>query len=192
MNLKTKLATIATASMFALSLGTAAMAQTSTGSVTQKVLAGNPTYSISGATLSTVQYADTVTYGDGDLTLDFNGHGNLNGWTLSVQATKDFEYGGTSAARQDIPASNLLLVSADAPVYVEGQEIDTVNGPIASTASEVSLGESVAVSSSNTNYGSGSYTQNLNVKLEVPAYSQVGTYTGEVTVSTSAAPGGTN
>jgi hypothetical protein len=37
-------------------------------------------------------------------------------------------------------------------------------------------------------YGQGTYTQGLNVALTVPANSRVGTYTGTLTTTISAAP----
>lgn len=190
MNLKNRLATVAAASIFALSMGTAAYAESHTGKVTQEITAGTITYSIVGTDLETVRYSEIDTTSSGTLQLQVNGHGNLDGWTLTVQASSPFVYNGDSKNGEDLPADHLSLTTANAPVYVAGQQVDSTHGPKAVAAGgSGSLGSPVSVITSSAGYGSGSYTQDLDVSLMIPAYSQAGTYSGEVTVSTGSAPG---
>lgn len=171
----------------ALGLSGSAFASTS-GQVSVDVVAGPMIYTISDLELEPVFYSDEQGATFGTIQIQVNGNGNVSGWQMTVEATEDFAYEGTAEDARAIPASNLSLTQAQAPLHTAGQIIDTTYGPVA-TSSSGSLGTALPVVISAAGYGSGSYTQNLDVSLVIPAHTKVGTYTGAVTVSASSAPG---
>ena len=186
MNLKSKIVTIATASILALSVASGATAQQS-AQVTQKITGGQFTYSLTNGTMQEIKFDyanDQVRKTTGEMTLSVDdARGTKQGWTVSLASTA-FDYDGVAPNPDsyNIPAGNLTVRPAD-PTTQAG-EAGNVNkmggGP---------MNGEVQVIQAQPGYGSGKYVQKLPVELSVPPKSPVGTYTATITVSTTAAPG---
>lgn len=188
MNLKTRIAAIAAASILALGIGSAALAETSQADVSQKITGGSFSYTITGGTMTPITFdytktTDTVTTGSVALGVT-DGRGTREGWSVSIQST-EFVYSGTASGgtANNIPAANLSVAPA-APVLVAGESVNNVTAGPGGT-----LDASRLVINAAAGFGSGEYTQNLPLSLTVPALSPSGDYTATITVSTTAAPG---
>ncbi|HWV23806.1 MAG TPA: WxL domain-containing protein [Thermomicrobiales bacterium] len=189
MNFKSKVFSVAAASIFALSLGTSAMA--STASVSQEITGNEEDGNTLTATLTNINfdalpYSHSVQYSEGEFTLTVNDlRGTYEGWAVSV-SSGTFEYQGEVVGDWDISADNFALIGILDPVYVAGQSID---GGLVSTSNTGTLDQSRNVLNAESGSGAGKYTQDLGVKLTVPADRPVGDYIATVTVSLDAAPG---
>lgn len=186
MKLKSTVATFAAASIFALSIGSGALAQSDTSTVSQEITGGEFTYSLSDGTMEAItfdysQTTDSVTSGAVTLQVD-DARGTREGWTVSI-ASGEFVYAGEASGDNNISGAN-LAVSPESPSLVAGESIE---GVTAGTSG--SLGSSRTVINAASGSGSGQFTQNLPLALTVPALSPTGTYTATLTVSTTAAPG---
>lgn len=184
MNVRTRIATIATAAVIAVSAAGGAMADSP--QVTQKITGGEFTYSLSDGQMSpiTFDYARTADVStSGSLTLTVNdGRGTKQGWTVSI-ASGDFIYAGDAPGSNDIAASRFSVNPSD-PTSVEGEGLAGVT-----RAQGGALNAAVPVITAASGKGSGKYTQQLPVTLNVPATAPAGTYTATITVSTTLAPG---
>jgi hypothetical protein len=70
-----------------------------------------------------------------------------------------------------------------------GQAVDATNGPkVPATSPLATLETARKVIQAEANYGQGTYTQALGVRLVIPGMSRAGTYTGTLTTSITAAP----
>lgn len=105
------------------------------------------------------------------------------GWNVTVQASDWAKQEGGAG----IPASNFALTQVTNPTVKSGQGIDNHGGPRAVNETGT-LNQSRKVLQANPGYGLGTYEQNLNVKLTIPAYTLPGTYKTTVTTTITAAP----
>ncbi|CAN5803730.1 hypothetical protein BH23CHL2_BH23CHL2_32680 [soil metagenome] len=157
--------------------------------VTGTVTSGSLTASIADLTLGSVAYSHNsqTTSGTMALTVD-DSTGTGDGWNVTVLASA-FVYSGDNGGT-NIAASNLAFNTLAAPVYVDGQAIDGINGPLKDGANDATTLDSARrVIYANAEYGSGQYTQNLPVVLTIPETSRAGTYTSTLTVTAAAGPG---
>jgi hypothetical protein len=188
MNLKTRIATIATASILALGIAGGALAEGSTSDVSQKINGGAFSYTITNGTLTPITFdytktSDTVT--NGSVTLGVtDGRGTRQGWSVSIQSSQ-FVYSGSGngGPANNIPAASLRVTPA-APTMVSGESLSNVTAGTGGT-----LDASRLVINAAAGAGSGEYKQNLPLALTVPALSPTGDYVATSTVSTTAAPG---
>jgi hypothetical protein len=186
---------LASAALVAASL-TVAPAAFADNSVTQTVTGGSRTASAAAVTLPGLATAHTQQVNTGSMTVtadDSTGTGA--GWAVTEQVSA-LVYSG-SAGGTDIPASNLAISGVDAVTATAGQTIDITGtdalptGPqSANITSGVSgtLDAPVTVLVAGAGFGQGTYTVPVNLSLTVPAESRVGTYTGTLTTTISAAP----
>jgi hypothetical protein len=113
--------------------------------------------------------------------------GSGAGWHVTVQST-DFVYSGPNGGTA-IPAARLALARADVPTMTAGQEIDATGGPrVPAGLANVTFDLPRTVLEAGAGFGAGTYTQNLAVRLDIPAQSRAGTYVGTLTTTMSSAP----
>ncbi len=156
--------------------------------VTQTINAGTRTASIADLSLGAVNYSHSAQSNTGTMVLtadDSSGSGA--GWNVTVQSSA-FVYSGANGGT-NIPAANFAITTAGAPTRTAGQNVDVVGGPSAPlVGSTGSLDVARKTMSALVGFGQGTYTQNLDVNLSIPALSRAGTYTGTMTVTISAGP----
>lgn len=158
-------------------------------SVTQAVTAGTRTASVADAAMSGVASSHAVQTSTGTMTLSADdSSGSGAGWNVTI-VTSDFAYSAGGFGGSTIPAINFALTSAGLPAMTAGQAVNVTatNGPEASVTSGT-LNTARKVILAGAGYGVGSYTQALGVSLSIPADSRVGTYTGTLTTTITAAP----
>lgn len=154
--------------------------------VVQEITGDGITASIATAVLDPVAYSNVEQLNTGILSLSVDdARGSSAGWSVQVLSS-DFVYQGTSATGAGIPAANFSITSSNAPTLVAGQPIDATGGPYAVDGGP--LNASVTTVGADPSFGSGSYAQNLDVSLIIPALSQTGLYQATLTVAISAAP----
>ena len=162
-----------------------------TNVVIQEITGSGLTASLSDLVLADVAYQNASHPVTGTMVLTAEDNtGTGAGWNVTVMSS-DLAWVGTANGGTDIPAAALALTAAAAPVLVSGQLI----GPAAATGPQVpptsplgSLDTPRKVLSATAAYGSGTYTQDLGMTLTIPAMSRVGTYTGTLTTTITAAP----
>jgi hypothetical protein len=180
----------------AIAFGATVPALAADSSVTQSLSAGSLSASIvdlqlnGGANLISSNAIQTPT-GVLKLTADDSRGGTSGaGWSVST-VTSDFVWttgAGGATNGTNIPANNFVLTSAAAPAMTAGQALG-VGGPAAAiNTTNVPLDEDRKVITAAATYGQGTYTQDLDVSLTVPASSKVGTYTGTLTTTISETP----
>jgi len=156
--------------------------------VTQTINAGTRTASIADLALSAVNYSHSAQSNTGTMVLtadDSSGSGA--GWNVTVQSSA-FVYSGANGGT-NIPAANFAITTAGAATRTAGQSVDIVGGPSTPlVGSTGSLDIARKTMSALVGFGQGTYTQNLDVSLSIPALSRAGTYTGTMTVTISAGP----
>ena len=109
------------------------------------------------------------------------------GWNVSVLPVR-FVYTGTNGGT-DIPANRFNLDKAWAPAATAGQTADRDQRPDGAGREPARYaGQARKVTTANANFGQGTYGQDLDVTLTVPADSRVGTYTSTITVNVVAGP----
>jgi hypothetical protein len=156
--------------------------------VIQVINGGVRTASVANLTLTPLTYSNSAQANAGTMTLTVDdASGTGAGWNVTIQSSA-FVYAGSNGGT-DIPAANFSLTAAATPVTTAGQAVDGTNGPKVPASSPIgTLDSARKVIAANANYGLGTYTQALSVSLAVPAQSRVGTYTGTLTTTISAAP----
>lgn len=176
----------------ALALG-ASMPAFASDTITQGITGGSLTASVADVAIATpVTYSHSAQTVNGSMTLtadDSTGSGA--GWNVTIQSSAFVWSAGTSGAANgtNIAASAFSITSVDAPVMTAGQAVSVTDGPMVPTTSPVgSLDSARKVIQANAAYGSGTYTQAIGVRLNIPAQSHAGTYTGTLTTTISAAP----
>jgi WxL domain surface cell wall-binding len=160
--------------------------------VTQDVTPGARTASVAVLGLTAAPHQHTGRNSTGTMHLDVDDSTGSNaGWNVTIE-TSDFVWsagGGGASSGTDIPAANFTLASADVAVHTAGQAVDVTGGPKVPGASPVgALNSARKTVQANTTFGNGTYTQNLDVSLAIPADSAAGTYTGTLTTTITAAP----
>ena len=173
----------------ALLVGSIAGPASAADSVTQVVTAGVLTASVADLVLTSTTYSHSVNPITGAMTLTADDStGSDAGWNVTVQATSDFVYVGPNLGT-DIPAAKFSLTAAAVPVKTAGQAADVTGGPKVPAASPVgTLDAARKTVQAELLFGKGTYTQVLDVRLDIPANSAPGTYTGTLTTTISAAP----
>jgi hypothetical protein len=150
------------------------------------VVTGVLTASAIDLALPSVEYSNDPQVTSGRITLAIaDTRGTGAGWSVTVSAGP-FVYSGVASFQPDIPAGNLALTGAGSPVYVSRQPFGA-RGPTG-TAASGSLDVSRTVIVASPGWGSGIYSQPLNVEFTIPGGSAAGTYTSELTISTAVAP----
>lgn len=123
----------------------------------------------------------------GTMTLSVTDSAPGAGWNVTILSSA-FAYSGANSGTS-IPAANLSITEARAPVLVSGQAIDPAGGPkVPSSGATGTLDVARKTIQADVGYGGGTYTQDLGVSLVVPADSRAGTYTASLTVTTAAGP----
>lgn len=186
---RAKLFGLAGAAALSLSLVAPAMAD---DSVTTEIQPGDLTAYVSAATITAFEYSHAAHTVDGTMTLNVDDStGSNSGWFVTIESS-DFVWSeGTGGAESgtDIPAANFALTSAGTPAMTAGQAVDPTNGPKVPETSPIGeLGTPRTVVEAAEGYGNGTYTQELGVDLDIPAYSAAGTYTGTLTTTIAIAP----
>jgi hypothetical protein len=181
MNLKTKIATIAAASFFALSIGTSVLAQ---NTVDQAVTAGTTlTASFTSATLAPVVFSNAAQTNGGMLSLAVvDGRGNNAGWNVSVISTAFNPKEGDAPA---IAATGFVYAPLrhGAIVANSGTTLGVTN--VGATGS---LGVTHVPLRAAILFGTGNYTAPLAVDLAIPAQQPVGVYQATLTVTIATGP----
>lgn len=162
-----------------------------TNVVVQEITGSGLTASLSDLVLTDAAYQNTAHAVTGTMVLTAEDNtGSGAGWNVTVMAS-DLVWVGTANGGADIPAAALALTAAAAPVLVAGQAIGVAaaTGPqVPPTSPLGSLDTPRKVLSATAAYGAGTYTQDLEVTLTIPAMSRVGTYTGTLTTTITSAP----
>ena len=159
--------------------------------ITQAITGSGLTASVGDVTLTSVAYQNAAhaVVGTMVLTAD-DSTGSGAGWNVTI-VSSDFVWVGTANGGFDIPAANLSLSSAAAPVMIAGQVVSVAaaTGPqVPPTSPLGTLDSARKTVSATAAYGSGTYTQGLGITLAIPAMSRVGVYTGTLTTTITSAP----
>jgi hypothetical protein len=180
--------TIASLGLSVLLTALVAVPVLAVNTVTQVVNAGSRSASVADVTLAAVNYSHSAQTNTGSMTLtadDSSGTGA--GWNVTILSSA-FVYSGANSGT-NIPAANFSITSAAAPTATAGQAIDATGGPkVPATGSTGTLDVARKTIQADAGFGQGTYTQGLNVSLNIPAQSRAGTYTGTLTVTISAGP----
>jgi hypothetical protein len=180
--------TIASLGLASLIVAMTAMPVLGINTVTQVVNGGTRSASVADVTLGAVSYSHSAQTNTGSMTLtadDSSGTGA--GWNVTVQSSA-FVYSGANSGT-NIPAANFSITSAAAPTATAGQAIDATGGPkVPAAGSTGTLDVARKTIQADAGFGQGTYTQALNVSLNIPAQSRAGTYTGTLTVTITAGP----
>ena len=168
--------------------GATALAST----VTQGITSATLTADLADLVLPPVPYSSSAQSSTGSMTLITGASIGTNaGWNVTIQ-TSGFVWAasGTGAVNGvEIPAENFSLISAAAPIMTDGQAVDIVGGPLVPGVSPLgTLDLPRKVLQANPEFGSGTYSQTLGVRLDIPAGSTAGTYTSTFTTSVTSGP----
>lgn len=168
-------------------MAAAAMPATAAGTVTQVIQCGGSnslSASVADMTLQQVNFSASAQESQGNLTLSAAEAGcAAQGWNVTMQASDWAKDGGGTA----IPANAFALTQVSNPSYVSGQQIDGNNGPKLVNELGV-LSQSRKVLQAKAQYGVGSYSQVLGVRLTIPAVTLPGTYKTTVTTTITTGP----
>lgn len=157
--------------------------------IVQAITGGEqPTITIQSISLAPTSYSADEQYNPGQIGYTISAaSGTAPGWSVNVQAG-DLIYSGEHGGI-NIPAANLSVSSANAPLYVSGDAIDASNGPfVPAEGATGGLNTPRTVLTANPGYGDGVYSQDLDLTLTIPGESKPGNYSGTITFSTNAAP----
>lgn len=163
-------------------------AQSSNSSVTQEIRGGGLYASIAAASMTPVNYSNLANESTGVLNLSVSdATGSSAGWNVAVSSS-DFVYQGSSPSGVNIPNTDFSITTAENPVLVAGQPIDATGGPYAGAVAGTSLDNARKTIAANAGFGSGDYSQALDVHLDIPARSQTGSYIATLTVLITSGP----
>jgi hypothetical protein len=168
--------------MSAIVFGTAVPAFAADSVVSLGVTSGTQTASVATLTLDSVAYdhEDQAQTGTMALIAD-DSTGSNAGWNVTLQTSPFVFSAGTGGT--DIPAANFGILTANTPVMTAGQALDTGGPLVPATISVGPLDDARTVLQADPTFGNGTYTQGLDVELNVPAQSAAGTYTGTLTTT---------
>lgn len=145
------------------------------------------TASIADLDLPAVTSAHVAQTSTGTMTLTVTDSVPGDGWNVTILASA-FVYSGSHGGTS-IPAARFSITEARAPVLVSGQAIDPSGGPKVPPSGAIGdLDAPRKTIQAEIGYGGGTYAQQLEVSLVVPADSRAGTYTSTLTVTGSAGP----
>lgn len=179
--------TIGYALLFAASLAVPVAAQQSgTATVTQDVVEGELTYGLSSGTMEAITFDihrsdPSITNGSVLLNVE-DSRGTFDGWTIEIESTA-FIYSGPAPGEHDIAASQAAVIP-QIPVVLEGLGLDGIGVP-----PQAQLDTRRPVLTAVAGAGSGRYQQEIQIQLVIPPQQPAGSYTAQLTVSSSAAPG---
>lgn len=182
-----RVAPFVTAVILALCLNTGTLAQNAASpQVTQKIIGGHLTYSISNGTMAPIAFDYTgsqnaVADGSVMLTVD-DARGTREGWSIDLEASA-FAYDGQAPGNNDISAGNASVIP-NSPSLLAGEGMDGVQAGAGGT-----LDRKRTVITASEGSGSGKFTQELTIRLDIPPASPTGSYIALLTVSSTAAPG---
>jgi hypothetical protein len=153
--------------------------------VTYAANTSNPAQTVTTSLVSTsLRWLFTASFEEqtavGALTYRVTGAG-CSGWSTSVSAGP-FTYTGT-ARSSEIPANSLVMTNMTAPTVISGSGTG-----VAGTAQTGGLGTTRKLISASPGSGNGTYEQQLEITMTLPAGSTVGTYKSTITITTAAAP----
>ena len=146
------------------------------------------TASLTSVSLAGLIYSHQPQTSSGTATLTAADDTGTNlGWSVTVQSS-NLAYTGVSGGTA-IPAANLSLSAADAPVMSTGQAVDAAGGPRVPDVSPVgTLDVPRKLLQAAAGYGNGAYTQQVGLSLTVPGTSAEGSYTATLTTTISTGP----
>jgi len=176
-----------------LALGLAAPVGAATdSSVTQDVVPGILHASVATLGLDPVTFSHSDQLSNGSMTLTVDDSTDSNaGWDVTIVSSSFTWDPGTTGATGgiSIPAANFSVETAATPNVTDGQALDPTNGPkVPAGFAPATLDTAREVLQADPTAGNGVYTQALGVTLTVPGDSTIGTYTGTVTTTITAAP----
>jgi hypothetical protein len=156
--------------------------------IVQTLNGGSLSTGLTNLSLAQANYAHADQNADGTMTLNADDKtGTGEGWNVTLVAS-NFVYTGDYSGT-NIPAANFSLTSAATPVKTAGQVVDATHGPKVPSISPLTTLETARkVIQAEADYGQGTYTQALGVRLVIPGMSRAGTYSGTLTTSITAAP----
>lgn len=167
-----------------------------TDTVTQAVIGGTRTASVANLALGSVVTTHTVQNNTGTMTLTVDdSSGTGSGWNVTEQVSA-FAYTGSDSGTA-IAATAFSITSVGAVASTAGQTINTAGTDAAPTGPQSgnitsgvsgSLNAAVKVIRAGANYGSGTYTEPINITLAIPADTRAGTYTGTLTTTLAVGP----
>lgn len=183
MNLKSKIATIATASFLALGIVSGTVAQTAT--IGQEITANNAgplTASLGSAQMEAKTFSFDAQKSTGNLVLNVeDGRGTNTGWTVTVNA-QDFQpQNGLNATA--IPSSGFRFVERTSLTAAPGDANQLQAGNSSQSMTNFTI------LSARNGTGTGKFTMNFKTELAIPAAQPAGLYQSQVTVQIAAAPG---
>lgn len=142
--------------------------------------------SLTDLDLPAVSYSHDPQSSGGTMTLTATNDATT-GFSVTILAS-DFAYSGIYGG-SPIPAVNLSITSAAAPVVTTGQAVDVIGGPRVPAANAIgTLDVARKTVQADAGFGVGTYTQALEVALSIPGQARAGTYTATFTTTISAAP----
>jgi hypothetical protein len=104
------------------------------------------------------------------------------GWSIQVQASA-FSYSGPYEG-PGIPAANIAVASADAPIPAGGN----VNGITVPPSGAGTLAAPVTILNASPGAGAGSYENQLDLRVTIPAFAPPGDYLSTITITSSVGP----
>lgn len=149
--------------------------------------AGGPAATIANASLQSRSYSTATQNATATLVLTVNNsNGTNNGWNVTVMSSA-LDFAGGSYG--DVPATSVAFTTIANPTRVNGQQINSTNGPLRVNGSaNLSLNQPRKVITTRPDYGVGTYRQNLTYRVIYPAYARPGTYTATLTIDSSQGP----
>lgn len=162
-------------------------ASASTQSLEQRILPNSAADALTaslheGSGMEVFVFSDENGTAAGLLTLSItDGRGTRAGWNVTLQSDDFLPSEGEAGA---IPASGFRIVS-DAGISSsigETDGIEVIN-------SGVPLHDGTRIVRAAEGYGTGRFTQQLEVELDIPAWQPVGTYQADMTVTIASGPG---
>lgn len=181
MNLKTRIATFATAAILAVSASTGVLAD---NTVTQEIgtNSGALTAYIDDGSLTTMPFSLEAQTGTGTLDLHVKDlSGSYDGWNVRVSAS-NFERDGGNA--DPIASSRFAYTGHGSVRAVQGSaenlQFSDQNG---------TFDRQLKVLRADKGWGTGEYIMPMNVQLAIPAAQPAGTYTSTMTVTIATGPG---
>lgn len=148
--------------------------------------AADPSATVADLALPPVAYSHAAQTSTGTMTLTIDSATNTAGWHVTILSSP-FVYSGVNNGT-NIPAANLSLDSAAAPVMTSGQAIDATGGPMVGANPAGTLDIARKTVQAQAAFGQGTYTQELNVSLSIPAQTAAGSYVGTLTVTAAVGP----
>jgi hypothetical protein len=185
MNLKSKIATLVLAATVAFGAASPALANDANTKVTQEITAGTVLKAelLPTSTLTAMPFSQTAQTSKGTLNVKIeDSRGTNGGWNVTLQAGEFSPGSGLTA-----PA-----ISSKGFVFVNGGGVTASAGKtdnIQTGGQNAPLDTAKRVVYAPQGFGTGIFTQSLNVSLDIPAGQLVGEYQSDITVNITSGPG---